>query len=52
MVPVDMGEWGGPENWDGWIVKPEQECANPKPSSWTHSEVHTVVTIEFAGRGG
>jgi glycine betaine/proline transport system substrate-binding protein len=52
MVPVDMGEWGGPENWDGCIVKPEQECANPKPSSWTHSEVHTVVTSEFAGRGG
>ena len=52
MVPVDMGEWGGPENWDGCIVKPEQECANPKPSSWTHSEVHTVVTNEFAGRGG
>ena len=40
------------ENWDGCIVKPEQECADPKPSSWTHSEVHTVVTSEFANRGG
>jgi len=52
MVPVDMGPWAGPENWDGCIVKPEQECANPKASSWTHSEVHTVITSEFAGRGG
>ena len=47
-----MGEWGGSENWDGCIVKPEQECAAPKPSSWTHSEVHTVVTSDFASRGG
>ena len=52
MVPVDMGDWGGSENWDGCIVKPEQDCADPKPSSWTKSEVHTVVTSEFAGRGG
>ena len=52
MVPVSMGEWGGPENWDGCIVKPEQECADPKPSSWTESEVHTVVTTDFQKRGG
>ena len=52
MVPVDMGSWGGPENWDGCIVKPEQECADPKPSSWTESEVHTVITSDFKARGG
>ena len=52
MVPVDMGPWGGSENWDGCIVKPEQECADPKPSSWTHSEVHTVITTDIADRGG
>jgi glycine betaine/proline transport system substrate-binding protein len=52
MVPVDMGEWGGSENWDGCIVKAEQDCADPKPSSWTLSEVHTVVTSDFASRGG
>ena len=52
MVPVDMGTWAGDENWDGCIVKAEQDCADPKPSSWTHSEVHTVMTSEFAGRGG
>ena len=52
MVPVDMGDWGGADNWDGCIVKAEQDCADPKPSSWTHSEVHTVVTADFAKRGG
>ena len=52
MVPVDMGSWGGSENWDGCIVKPEQECADPKPSSWTESEVHTVITSDFKARGG
>ncbi len=52
MVPVDMGSWGGPDNWDGCIVKPEQECADPKPSSWTESEVHTVITADLADRAG
>jgi len=52
MVPVDMGSWGGSENWDGCIVKPEQECADPKPSSWTESEVHTVITADLSDRAG
>ena len=52
MVPVSMGEWGGSDNWDGCIVKPEQECADPKPSSWTKSEVHTVITADLGKRGG
>ena len=52
MVPVDMGSWGGSENWDGCIVKPEQDCAAPKPSSWTESEVHTVITADLADRAG
>jgi len=47
-------EWGvpfaGAENWDGCIVKPEQECADPKPSAWTASEVHTVITDDFKKR--
>ena len=53
MVPVDFGvPYGGSENWDGCIVKPEQECANPKPSSWTHSVVNTVITDRFKKAGG
>lgn len=52
MVPVDMGKWGGEDNWNNCLVQPEQECADPKPSSWIRSEVHTVVTADFAERGG
>ena len=41
-------EWGGTENWDGCIVKPEQECADPQATSYTESAVHSVVTRDFA----
>ena len=45
MIKVPFGvPFGGSENWDGCIVKPEQECAAPKPSSWTQSAVYTVIT--------
>ena len=53
MVKLDFGvPFVGSEHWDGCIVKPEQECADPQPSSWTKSEVHTVVTDEFAKNAG
>lgn len=44
--------WGGSENWDGCIVKPEQECLDPQMTSYTESEVHTVVTDRFLKEGG
>ena len=44
--------FAGTENWDGCIAKAEQECDDPKPSAWTESEVHTVVTDSFQRRGG
>jgi len=50
---LDFGiPFAGSENWDSCIVKPEQECANPKPSAWTKSEVHTVITDSFKKRVG
>ena len=53
MVKLDFGvPFVGAEHWDGCIVKPEQECGDPQPSSWTMSEVHTVVTDEFAKNAG
>ncbi|MEM7209152.1 MAG: ABC transporter substrate-binding protein [Pseudomonadota bacterium] len=53
MVKVDFGvPFAGSENWDGCIVKSEQECDNPKPSAWTQSEVHTVVTDAFKKKAG
>ena len=48
MVKLDFGvPYVGDEHWNGCIVKPEQECADPQPSAWTESEVHTVATDEF-----
>ena len=52
MVPVPFGvDFAGSDNWDGCIVKPEQECADPKPSAWTKSEVQTIITDEFMQKG-
>jgi glycine betaine/proline transport system substrate-binding protein len=51
MQPVDFGvPFAGADNWDGCIVKSEQECVDPQPSAWTKSEVHTVITNEFKNR--
>ena len=53
LVPMDFGvPFGGSENWDGCIVKAEQDCADPRPSSWTQSEVHTVITDSLKQEGG
>lgn len=43
--------WGGDENWEGCIGLAEQDCADPKPSSWSPAEVSTVVTRDFANSG-
>ena len=53
LQPVEFGvPFAGRENWDGCIVKPEQECANPKPSAWTKSEVNSLISANFAKTGG
>ena len=53
MVKLDFGvPFVGSEHWDGCIVKPEQDCADPQASAWTESEVHTVVTADFAEQAG
>lgn len=51
MLPFEA-EWGGRDNWDGCIALSEQDCADPKPTSWTVSEVETVVTAEFMEKAG
>jgi glycine betaine/proline transport system substrate-binding protein len=47
MTPVDFGVPYNDQNWNSCIVKSEDECQNPQPSSWTKSEVNTVVTANF-----
>jgi glycine betaine/proline transport system substrate-binding protein len=52
MVKLPFGvPFAGSKNWDGCIVKSEQDCADPKPTSWTKSEVNTVVTDRFKKTG-
>ena len=53
LIQLDFGvDYAGDENWNGCIVKPEQECADPKPSAWIKSEVNTIITTKFAEQGG
>ena len=51
LVPFGV-PFAGKENWDGCIAKAEQDCADPKPSAWTASEVHSVVTDNFKTKAG
>lgn len=53
MVKLDFGvPFAGADNWDGCIAKSEQECDDPKPSAWTVSQVHTVITDQFKKKAG
>ncbi len=48
MVKMDFGvPFAGKKNWNECIAKPEQECADPQPSAWTHSVVNTVISDKF-----
>ena len=53
MHKLDFGvPFGGKDNWDNCIVKPEKECANPQKSSWVKSEVNSVVSANFKKNAG
>jgi len=53
MKKIPFGvPFGGRDNWDNCIAKPEQECASPKPSAWTKSEVFTVITDRLKKQSG
>ena len=53
LIPVDFGvPFAGADNWDGCIVKAEQDCADPQASAWTVSEVHTIITDSLKNKGG
>ncbi|MGH1454942.1 MAG: ABC transporter substrate-binding protein [Paracoccaceae bacterium] len=51
LLPFEA-EYAGDENWNGCIALAEQDCAEPKATAWTKSEVHTVITDEFKKKGG
>ena len=53
LIPVDFGvPFAGRDNWDNCIMKPAGECADPKPTAWTKSEVNSLITSSFAKKGG
>ena len=53
LQPVDFGvPFAGRDNWDNCITLAEQDCADPKPTAWTKSEVNSIVTANFAETGG
>ena len=53
MIKLDFGvPFAGEDNWGNCIAKPEQDCDDPKPSAWTLSQVHTVITDKLKSNGG
>ena len=53
LQPVDFGvPFAGRDNWDNCITLAEQDCASPKPTAWTKSEVNSIVSANFAKTGG
>ena len=53
LQPVDFGvPFAGRDTWDNCITLAEQDCANPKPTAWTKSEVNSIVSANFAKTGG
>ena len=53
MVNVPFGvPFAGREHWDNCLAQSEQDCADPRPSAYTESEVQTVVTKKFLDAGG
>ena len=52
MVKVPWGVPYDGEHWDSCIVKSEDDCPDPKPTAYTQSEVHTIITDEFNAAGG
>ena len=53
LIPVDFGvEFAGRDNWDNCIMKPAGECASPKPTAWTKSEINSLITKSFKEKAG
>ena len=53
LISVDFGvKFHSRDNWDNCITLAEQDCADPKPTEWTKSEVNSIVTANFAKTGG
>jgi len=53
LISVPFGvDFAGRDNWDNCIMKPAGECANPKQTAWTKSEVNSLISKSFVEKGG
>ena len=50
LVKIPFGVKFDADTWHNCIVKPEKDCANPRPSSWVKSAVQTVITSKFKSK--
>ncbi|MEN8832303.1 glycine betaine ABC transporter substrate-binding protein [Pacificibacter sp.] len=51
MVPFET-EYAGDDNWNNCVSLAEQDCEDPKPTSWIESAVESVVTDDFLEKSG
>ena len=53
LQAVNFGvDFAGRDNWDNCIMLPDEQCASPKKTSWTKSEVNSIITKGFIDKGG
>ena len=53
LISVPFGvDFAGRDNWDNCIMKPAGECASPKKTAWTKSEVNSLISKSFVEKGG
>ena len=48
MVGLDMGKWGGDDNWHKCLVKAEQDCATPKIGQVVLSRLLSPIPLRRA----
>ena len=53
LQAVDFGvPYAGADNWNNCIMLPDEQCASPKQTAWTKSEVNSLISANFAKTGG
>jgi glycine betaine/proline transport system substrate-binding protein len=49
LIRLEFGiEFAGAKNWNGCITQPVEECADPRPTGWQPSTIHTVINEPMA----
>lgn len=49
LTRLEFGiEFAGAKNWNSCIIQPIDECADPRPTGWQPSTIHTVINQPMA----